>query len=146
MRRERRPLALEELLSTHASVTEKKGGQAKSSTKEDSSSVVWRIMSPFRFLYSPILFLYFSQKLSHSLYVYYFTSLAFPTLTTLVHLIPFIEWVAHKEKGSKLKFCFLFFVFYQGWSVFLMKAGFLIITWTHRYAHMYALKGLKWEF
>ena len=88
----RRPLDLEELLSTHASITEKKGGQAKSSTKEDSSiSVVWRIMSPFWFLYSPILFLYFSQKLSHSLYVCHFTSLAFPILTTLVHLIHFIE-------------------------------------------------------
>ena len=126
----RRPLALEQLLLTHAWVTEKKESQVKSVTKEKSSiNVVWRIMSPFLFLYSFISFLYFLRNVS--LHVYHFTSLAPSTLTTPIHLIPFIDWVAHQEKGNKHK------KNYQGQLVCLTKACLLIIIWTHMHTHLY---------
>lgn len=96
----RRPLALEELLPTAAWVTERREGQAKS-TKEDSPvSVIWRIMSPFLFLYSPVLFPCFPRNVS--LYFYHFISIASLTLTILIHLPTFIDWIAQQEKRSKL--------------------------------------------
>lgn len=106
----------------------------KSGMKEDPSvRALWRILSPFLFLYWAVQELrstlsVFSQKCL-SLNMYHFTSPSPVTLTTLIHLLPLQTELPIRKKGVSLK------NIYRGQSIFLTRACVLIIVWMHRHAH-----------